>query len=110
MSLTLSIVPPVSRRWVTVSVSGPPQARSSAGSRAGGTVWKVTGRSQRSMAVPPTDVVGDVVAGYGPPWVMAGATATPVGQPPKTTRPAKRDRRGGPGAAARPGGPPGARG
>ncbi len=52
------------------------------------------------MAVPPTEVVGLVVAGYGPPWVMAGATATPVGQPPKMTRPAKRDSRASQAAAS----------
>ena len=36
---------------------------SSGGSSSGGTVWNVTGRSQRSIAVPPTEVVGLVVAG-----------------------------------------------
>lgn len=40
------------------------------------------------MAVAPTEVDVEVVAGYGPPWCWAGATATPVGQPLTRTRPA----------------------
>ncbi|TDT25917.1 hypothetical protein EV562_11781 [Streptomyces sp. BK208] len=38
-------------------------SRSSSGSSASGTPWYATGRNQRSMAVPPTDVDVDVVAG-----------------------------------------------
>lgn len=38
-------------------------SRSSAGSSAWGAFWYVTGRSQRSIAVPPTDVEVDVAAG-----------------------------------------------
>ncbi len=38
-------------------------SRSSGGSRAPGVFWYATGRSQRSTAVPPTEVDVDVVAG-----------------------------------------------
>lgn len=38
-------------------------SRSSAGRSGSGVFWYVTGRSQRSMAVAPTEVVGEVVAG-----------------------------------------------
>ena len=42
------------------------------------------------MAVPPTEVCAAwVVAGKGPPWCMARLTATPVGQPFQTSRPAR---------------------
>ena len=36
---------------------------------------------------------GTVVAGQGPPWCIAHVTATPVGQPPNTTRPARAESR-----------------
>ena len=40
------------------------------------------------MALTPTDVCAAfVVAGYGPPCTIAGATATPVAKPFQTTRP-----------------------
>ncbi len=41
-----------------------PQLR---GKHASGVFWYATGRSHRSIAVPPTDVDVEVVAGYGPP-------------------------------------------
>lgn len=33
--------------------------------------WYATGRRKRRMAAVPTEVVADVVAGYGPPWCWA---------------------------------------
>lgn len=38
-------------------------SRSSGGSSASGVVWYTTGRSQRSIAVPPTEVEVEVEAG-----------------------------------------------
>src|SRR5262245_40990269 len=64
------------------------------GSRSSGRDWKVTGRSQRRIAVAPTEVWAElVVEGHGPPWDMAQETATPVGQPFQMTRPARSDSR-----------------
>ena len=40
------------------------------------------------LAALPGNLVGTVVAGHGPPWCWAATTATPVGQPLNTIRPA----------------------
>ncbi len=50
------------------------------GRRLAGRFWNTTGRRNRLMAVVPTEVCNAfVLAGYGPPWCIAGTTATPVG-------------------------------
>ena len=62
---------------------------SSAGSTDSGASWKVSGRRNRRMAVAPTEVCTEVVAGQGPPWCCDQVTATPVGQPPNSSRPTR---------------------
>ena len=62
---------------------------SSAGSTDSGASWKVSGRRNRRMAVAPTEVWTEVVAGQGPPWCCDQVTATPVGQPPNSIRPTR---------------------
>ncbi len=51
--------------------------------------WNATGRRNRRIAVAPTDVCSEVVAGHGPPCCCDHVTATPVGQPANSTRPAR---------------------
>ena len=64
---------------------------SAAGRSASGKFWYDTGRRNRSTERVPTEVKrASVVAGNGPPWVIACVTSTPVGQPFDTNRPAKR--------------------
>ena len=65
-------------------------SRSSGGRTAAGAFCQATGRRKRRIAVIPTEVcAGADVAGYGPPWCMPWVTATPVGKPSNTTRPAR---------------------
>ena len=50
---------------------------------------KDTGRKKRSIAASPTEVVmGSVDDGQGPPCCCAAVTATPVGTPANSKRPA----------------------
>ncbi|TXN30914.1 TetR/AcrR family transcriptional regulator [Lacisediminihabitans profunda] len=63
-------------------------SRSAGGSIASGASWYAIGRRKRRTAVAPTDVNCEVVDGHGPPWCCAQVTATPVGQPANSTRPA----------------------
>ena len=63
-------------------------SRSTSGSSASGASWNTSGRRNRRIAVAPTDVCSDVVAGHGPPCCCDQVTATPVGQPANSTRPA----------------------
>ena len=57
--------------------------------RSAGTPCSATGRMNRRIASVPTDVLQDAeVAGHGPPCCIASTTATPVGTPFQTTRPA----------------------
>ena len=73
------------RRWGTFHGLS---SRSGSGSNDWGAPWYATGRRNRPIAAVPTDVLLSlVVAGHGPPCCMAGVTATPVGQPPNSTRP-----------------------
>ncbi len=53
-----------------------------------GAFWKATGRRNRRIELVRTDVCCELVAGHGPPWFCASPTATPVGIPLKSTRPA----------------------
>jgi hypothetical protein len=77
---------PSTRRQIPSGLS----SRSSGGSSSAGAFWNAIGRSQRRIAVMPTDVcAGAVVAGNGPPWFIPWVTATPVGKPSKTTRPVR---------------------